>query len=162
MYKRLGIHWASALPGFLALACIPFTVLFYKYGAQIRAKCKYSADAERQMNAIIAAKMASIKQQQLEQQAAASGDEEAAIESTPASGVGAGSDVATQPAENSGGAEVHQEKTGTHETHQQHGKEWDEYALLADRDMWDMQDEERLRLEELHKKFEYAKAKQAQ
>lgn len=153
MYRRLGIHWASALPGFLALACIPFTVLFYKYGAQIRAKCKYSADAERQMNAIIAAKMASIKQAQMEQQAA--GDEEAAIET--------GTNGQQQPAENLGGAETHahQEKTtATEEVSQQHGKEWDEYALLADRDMWDMQDEERLRLEELHKKFEYAKAKQ--
>lgn len=116
------------------------------------------------MNAIIAAKMASIKQQQMEQQAA--GDEEAAIESAPVSSgtAGAVAGAATQPAENLGGAEVHQEKNETQETrsHQQHGKEWDEYALLADRDMWDMQDEERLRLEELHKKYEYAKAKQAQ
>ena len=115
------------------------------------------------MNAIIAAKMASIKQQQMEQQAA--GDEEAAIESAPASGTaGADAGVATQPAENMGGAEAHQEKNETRETHphQQHGKEWDEYTLLADRDMWDMQDEERLRLEELHKKYEYAKAKKAQ
>lgn len=142
----MGIHWASALPGFLALACIPFTVLFYKYGAQIRAKCKYSADAERQMAAIIAAKMAAVKQQK---------DEEAAIEDHTATTT----QVDAQPAENIGGqgdAEVEKEKI---KEPQHHDKEWDEYAILADRDMWDMQDEERLRLEELHKKFEYAKAK---
>lgn len=147
MYERLGIHWASALPGFLALACIPFTVLFYKYGAQIRAKCKYSAEAERAMNAIIAAKMASIKQQQ---------DEEAALENNGEAGV----EPEVRPAESEGGqgnAGVEGEKIK--EPH--HEKEWNEYTILADRDMWDMGDEEKLRLEELHKKFEYAKAKKA-
>jgi hypothetical protein len=57
-YSALGVHWAAALPGFIALAMIPFTVLFYKCGSSIRAKCKYAADAERQMNALIAARMA--------------------------------------------------------------------------------------------------------
>jgi len=143
-YERLGIHWASALPGFLALACIPFTVLFYKYGAQIRAKCKYSAEAERAMNAIIAAKMASIKQQQ---------DEEKAIEAEQPEPV-------AQPAEIEGGqgeAEVEAEKVK--EPH--HEKEWNEYTILADRDMWDMGDEEKLRLEELHKKFDHVRARKA-
>ena len=46
MYKNLGIHWASSLPGFLALACLPFPFLFYKYGASIRKKCKYAAQSE--------------------------------------------------------------------------------------------------------------------
>jgi len=46
MYRNLGIHWASAVPGFLALACLPFPFLFYKYGASIRAKCKYTQQAE--------------------------------------------------------------------------------------------------------------------
>jgi hypothetical protein len=131
------------------LACIPFTVLFYKYGAQIRAKCKYSAEAERQMNAIIAAKMASIKAQK---------DEEAAIESaSPEAHV----EPASQPAEIQGGqgeAEVEAEKVKEHH----HEKEWNEYTILADRDMWDMGDEEKLRLEELHKKFDHAKAKKAE
>ena len=45
MYKDLGIHWASSIPAFLALACLPFPFLFYKYGATIRMKCKYAADA---------------------------------------------------------------------------------------------------------------------
>lgn len=52
MYQTLGIHWASALPGFLALACLPFPFLFYKYGAAIRKKCKYSAEAEAVMKRI--------------------------------------------------------------------------------------------------------------
>ena len=45
MYKDLGIHWASSIPAFLALACVPFPFLFWKYGAKIRAKCEYAAEA---------------------------------------------------------------------------------------------------------------------
>lgn len=45
MYEGLGIHWASSIPAFLALACIPFPFLFYKYGAAIRKRCKYSAQS---------------------------------------------------------------------------------------------------------------------
>jgi multidrug resistance protein len=47
MYKNLGIHWASSIPAFLALACVPFPFLFYKYGEQIRMKCKYAAEAAK-------------------------------------------------------------------------------------------------------------------
>ncbi|KAJ8065196.1 hypothetical protein OCU04_005904 [Sclerotinia nivalis] len=47
MYNKLGIHWASSIPAFLALACVPFPFLFYKYGASIRMKCKYAAEAAR-------------------------------------------------------------------------------------------------------------------
>ncbi|KAK0736929.1 major facilitator superfamily domain-containing protein [Apiosordaria backusii] len=32
MYEDLGIHWASTVPAFLALACVPFPVLFWWYG----------------------------------------------------------------------------------------------------------------------------------
>ncbi|KAK3313887.1 major facilitator superfamily domain-containing protein [Apodospora peruviana] len=45
MYKDLGIHWASTIPAFLALACVPFPFLFWRYGAAIRMKCKYAAEA---------------------------------------------------------------------------------------------------------------------
>ncbi|PVH72068.1 MFS general substrate transporter [Cadophora sp. DSE1049] len=45
MYQNLGIHWASTIPAFLALACVPFPSLFYKYGKGIRLKCKYAAEA---------------------------------------------------------------------------------------------------------------------
>lgn len=45
MYANLGIHWASSVPAFLALACVPFPFLFYKYGETIRMKCKYAAQA---------------------------------------------------------------------------------------------------------------------
>lgn len=47
--QNLGIHWGSAVPGFIALACFPFPILFYIYGARIRAKCKYAAVAAAQM-----------------------------------------------------------------------------------------------------------------
>jgi multidrug resistance protein len=46
MFDRLGIHWASCVPAFLALACVPFPFLFYKYGAQIRKRSKYAAEAQ--------------------------------------------------------------------------------------------------------------------
>ncbi|KAI0846229.1 MFS general substrate transporter [Daldinia vernicosa] len=47
MYTNLGIHWASCIPAFLALACLPFPFLFYKFGARIRMKCKFAAEAAK-------------------------------------------------------------------------------------------------------------------
>jgi MFS family permease len=45
MYANLGIHWASSVPAFLALALAPFPFLFYKYGRSVRLKCKYAAES---------------------------------------------------------------------------------------------------------------------
>ncbi|KIH92917.1 hypothetical protein SPBR_02514 [Sporothrix brasiliensis 5110] len=45
MYKNLGVHWASSIPAFLALACVPFPFLFLRYGKAIRMRCKYAAEA---------------------------------------------------------------------------------------------------------------------
>lgn len=45
MYANLGIHWASSIPAFLTVACMPFPFLAYKYGAAIRMKCKYAHEA---------------------------------------------------------------------------------------------------------------------
>nr|XP_036586650.1 major facilitator superfamily transporter [Colletotrichum truncatum]KAF6797207.1 major facilitator superfamily transporter [Colletotrichum truncatum] len=45
MYENLGIHWASSIPAFLSLACLPFPFLFYKYGSVIRARCAYASEA---------------------------------------------------------------------------------------------------------------------
>ncbi|KAI9670601.1 MAG: MFS siderochrome iron transporter 1 [Alyxoria varia] len=49
MYEGLGIHWASSVPAFLALACAPFPFVFYKYGPAIRRRCKFAAEADRFM-----------------------------------------------------------------------------------------------------------------
>lgn len=46
MYQNLGIHWASSIPAFLSLACVPFPFIFYKYGARIRQRCTYAAEAD--------------------------------------------------------------------------------------------------------------------
>jgi hypothetical protein len=54
MYKDLGVHWASSIPAFLALACMPFPFLFYKYGEKIRLRCKYSAEASQILQQILA------------------------------------------------------------------------------------------------------------
>ncbi|PYH44289.1 MFS transporter [Aspergillus saccharolyticus JOP 1030-1] len=55
MYDNLGIHWASSIPAFLAVACIPFPVIFYLYGARIRKHCPYAAQAEAFMQKLAAA-----------------------------------------------------------------------------------------------------------
>ncbi|KAJ5872888.1 uncharacterized protein N7529_005241 [Penicillium soppii] len=52
MYKNLGIHWASSIPAFLALACVPFPFLFYKYGPAIRTRCKFAAQSDAFMRKI--------------------------------------------------------------------------------------------------------------
>lgn len=49
MYKNLGIHWASSIPAFLALACVPLPFMFYKYGAVIRSRCHYAAESDALM-----------------------------------------------------------------------------------------------------------------
>ncbi|EAW14021.1 MFS transporter [Aspergillus clavatus NRRL 1] len=46
LYSGLGIHWASSIPAFLALACVPIPIVFYVYGARIRKRCRYAAEAE--------------------------------------------------------------------------------------------------------------------
>lgn len=50
MYQNLGIHWASSIPAFLAVACVPFPFLFYKYGPTIRKRCKYAAQSDAFMH----------------------------------------------------------------------------------------------------------------
>lgn len=46
MYRNLGIHWASSIPAFLSVLCVPLPFIFYKYGAQIRQRCTYAAEAD--------------------------------------------------------------------------------------------------------------------
>lgn len=45
MYARLGIHWASSIPAFLTVLCLPFPFVMYKYGEGLRMKCKYAQEA---------------------------------------------------------------------------------------------------------------------
>lgn len=49
MYRNLGNQWASSIPAFLVLGCLPFPFLFYKYGQQIRSKCKYASEAAKML-----------------------------------------------------------------------------------------------------------------
>jgi MFS family permease len=42
MYKNLGVPWATSLLGFLCVAFLPVPILFYIYGAKIRAKSKWA------------------------------------------------------------------------------------------------------------------------
>lgn len=59
MYENLGIHWATMVPAFLALACTPFPFIFRKYGEQIRRRCKYSAKAAEFMDTLDQAQISS-------------------------------------------------------------------------------------------------------
>lgn len=52
MYKNLGIHWASSVPAFLALACVPFLFVPYRYGPAIRRGYTYAADADDYVRAL--------------------------------------------------------------------------------------------------------------
>ncbi|KAH0335069.1 MFS transporter, partial [Aureobasidium melanogenum] len=54
MFDRLGIHWASSIPAFLALVCVPLPFIFYKFGASIRARCKYASAAEQAVKMFLA------------------------------------------------------------------------------------------------------------
>ncbi|KAL6237566.1 hypothetical protein BDW75DRAFT_238177 [Aspergillus navahoensis] len=46
MYDNLGTRWASSIPAFLALACVPLPFLFAKYGPAIRKRCKFAAESD--------------------------------------------------------------------------------------------------------------------
>ncbi|KAE8335788.1 hypothetical protein BDV24DRAFT_143072 [Aspergillus arachidicola] len=45
IYDGVGIHWGPSIPAFLSLLCTPAPFLFYRYGADIRKRCKYSAES---------------------------------------------------------------------------------------------------------------------
>lgn len=42
MFRNLGVHWASSIPAFLALACTPLPFVFYVFGPKIREKSRYT------------------------------------------------------------------------------------------------------------------------
>ncbi|KAF1954880.1 MFS general substrate transporter [Byssothecium circinans] len=45
MYAKLGIHWASSIPGFLALVFVPCLFGFYKWGHILRTKTRFGQEA---------------------------------------------------------------------------------------------------------------------
>lgn len=51
MYDHLGLHWASSLPGFLALGWVPFPFVLYKFGHLIRKRSRYASEAEAALRA---------------------------------------------------------------------------------------------------------------
>ncbi|KAJ9477163.1 putative Polyamine transporter 3 (putative) [Pseudozyma hubeiensis] len=46
---RNGIHWGPAIAGLLALICLPFPFVFYKYGEGIRHRCKFASEAKKML-----------------------------------------------------------------------------------------------------------------
>ena len=45
LFDGLGIHWASSIPAFLTIACLPFPFVMYKRGETIRMRCRYAHEA---------------------------------------------------------------------------------------------------------------------
>jgi hypothetical protein len=42
MYTNLGVDWASSVLGFITIAMIPIPILFFFYGAKIRAMSRFT------------------------------------------------------------------------------------------------------------------------
>jgi MFS family permease len=63
MYKNLGIHWASSIPAFLSVLCVPLPFIFYKYGAQIRQRCTYAAEADAFMRRLAEKNQAEVRKE---------------------------------------------------------------------------------------------------
>lgn len=63
MYHNLGIHWASSIPAFLSLVCVPFPFIFYKYGAQIRQRCTFAAEADAFMRRLAEKNQADVRRE---------------------------------------------------------------------------------------------------
>ncbi|KAG7419219.1 Efflux pump FUBT [Fusarium oxysporum f. sp. rapae] len=76
MYGNLGLHWASSVPAFLALACVPFPFLFYKYGPQIRAHCKFAAESDAFMCSLKQSHAQEMQIEKLEEPAQQANDNE--------------------------------------------------------------------------------------
>lgn len=103
MYSTLGIHWASTIPAFLALACLPFPFLFYKYGEPIRMKCKYAAQAHQIMESMKADAAAQDDDS----------DDEAAKPAATAAGGNAENEKRTEPREGRQGSEASDSSSDT-------------------------------------------------
>ncbi|KAJ5150233.1 hypothetical protein N7448_001811 [Penicillium atrosanguineum] len=67
MYENLGIHWASSIPAFLSALCVPLPFIFYKYGAQIRQRCTYAAEADAFMRRLAEKNQAEIRREEVEE-----------------------------------------------------------------------------------------------
>lgn len=67
MYRNLGIHWASSIPAFLSVLCVPLPFIFYKYGAQIRQRCTFAAEADAFMRRLAEKNQAEIRREVAEE-----------------------------------------------------------------------------------------------
>ncbi|OTB03604.1 hypothetical protein M426DRAFT_321524 [Hypoxylon sp. CI-4A] len=87
MYQNLGIHWASSIPAFLSLACVPVPFLFYKYGATIRKSCKFAAQSDafmRKLQDAQAGQESSSEESNQEKTVSQEGDQTASVDGSEA------------------------------------------------------------------------------
>ena len=66
MYKNLGIHWASSVPGFLALAFLPIPFVVFFYGANLRKRCTFACAANEAMARMRAAEIDHLRRVEIE------------------------------------------------------------------------------------------------
>ena len=48
MFDALGVNWAGTLLGCVALILVPIPVVFWRYGAKIRARSRFAPTAKAQ------------------------------------------------------------------------------------------------------------------
>ncbi|KAI4254209.1 MAG: hypothetical protein LQ352_003227 [Teloschistes flavicans] len=58
MFKALGVNWAGTLLGFVALALVPIPVVFWKFGARIRARSQFAPTMPKNMPGVSGAAVA--------------------------------------------------------------------------------------------------------
>ncbi|KAI1451385.1 MFS general substrate transporter [Annulohypoxylon moriforme] len=91
MYANLGIHWASTIPAFLALICVPVPFLFYKFGPAIRKRCKYAAKSAAFMEKLQDQQASSGREESTEQ------EEDEKTEGRTPSTEESGAEIQTEP-----------------------------------------------------------------
>lgn len=79
MFRNIGIHWGVAVPGFLALLCLPFPFVFYKYGAPIRERCKWTRKSEEAMKQMMQKKDGEPEKPTSESAAEQNGDQTSSV-----------------------------------------------------------------------------------
>ncbi|UPL01871.1 hypothetical protein LCI18_012805 [Fusarium solani-melongenae] len=47
MYDKLGNQWATSVPAFVSLICLPCPIVLYLYGQRIRDRCVYASEAAK-------------------------------------------------------------------------------------------------------------------
>ncbi|EYE97665.1 MFS transporter [Aspergillus ruber CBS 135680] len=130
MYHNLGIHWATCIPAFLAVACIPFPIIFYFYGPRIRKRCTYAAEADAFMQRLTMKHLAEAPHDEpANEKSAASND----AENNAGSGSDSDSDVAASLSTVPSSRRMTRSRAGSHASRQTIATQYEENPYNIDR-----------------------------